>query len=411
MITRVCEYCKANRASITYMLLAIILFIGLFYRIIFALDIKYTNQYRGTQYTYDEFKYLEMIDKLLTSGNYGHSAEHDAYVTPGYPMFLAAVMGIFGTGSNGVLAVKLIQALLSVASSGLVFLLCAKLLESRGAGLVAAALISFYPPLILISRYLLTETLYIFLIILYFYVQNHALERNKKMLYIAAGALFALSVLVRPMIVVLLPLPYIYVYVSRKDRAERLLIIRGFSLFVLAFVLVMLPWWIRNIITLNQFIPLATQGNPFYAGIVRDFTALAHPENEYVDGLKLFFDELTSKPLQTIYWFTFGKLEILFKAPFYYLPPEHSYPTYLIIPMHIYIVVFGSLGLLAGIFIKKLRMISLYLLLYIMLSLLFIPTRRFGLQYMPFFAVFSNVVYFYIKSNRKKKLRKKSILR
>jgi 4-amino-4-deoxy-L-arabinose transferase-like glycosyltransferase len=299
---------------------------------------------------------------------------------------MAAIMAIFGTGTSGILAIKLAQALISAATVGLVFLLCVRLLKNRGAGLVAAALISFYPPMILYSRYLLTETLYFFFMVLYFIIQLHALEKKKASYNIAAGAIFAISVLVRPMIVVLLPLPYIYMYIVNKDKSERRLLIKNFIFFISAFVIVMLPWWIRNIIVLNQFIPLATQGNPFYAGIIRDYNSLPMSDNEFVDGIRLLLSELFSRPIQTITWFTVGKLEIIFFAPEYSLPSGTSYLSSLL-PMHYYIVTLGSLGLLYGLFVKKFRMMSIYIIIYILLSLLFIPTRRFGLQYMPFLII------------------------
>jgi hypothetical protein len=219
--------------------------------------------------------------------------------------------------------------------------------------------------------------------------------------------LFAVAVLIRPMIFVLLPLPYIYLFIIKKDRTERRLVLKNFVFFVSAIILVMLPWWIRNLVTLNQFIPLATQGNPFYAGVVRDLSTLPPSDNEFMDGIRLFFTELFNRPLQTIKWFTIGKLEILFIHPDYWLPPGYTYLTGILRPLHMYIVALGSIGLLGGLFNKNLRMVSIYAVPYIMLSLLFIPVPRFALQYMPLLAIFAAFVIFRVfavdKSQKKPK--------
>jgi len=392
VIKRFIGLLKTNKTALVYAALAVILLIGLYYRVMFAYNIEYTNAYMGTQYTHDEYNYLNMIERLLAGRGYGYWADQDAFVTPGYPLFMAAIMAIFGTGANGILAVKLVQAVLSAATVVPVFFICVKLLKNRGAALFAAALVSFYPPLILWSRYLLTETLYIFFLMLYFLVQLHAMEKKGRACNIAAGALFALSVLVRPMIVVLLPLPYIYLFILNKNREERRLLIKCFVFFVSAFVLVMLPWWIRNLVVLNQFIPLGTQSNPFYAGIVRDHNTLPASDNQFADGVRLLFSELWHRPFETIKWFTIGKLDTIFSTPSYALPAGVSYLSSIARPMHMYFVALGSVGILGGLLVKKMRMISIYMLFYIVLSLLFIPTRRFGLQYMPLLAIFSSFV-------------------
>ena len=394
MTRKIFGFIGKNRTVITYVALAAIMIIGLYCRVLFALNIEYSNWHMGTQYTHDEYNYLNMVRDILDGKGYGYWEGRDAYVTPGYPLFMALIMSLSGTGASGVLAVKLVQAVLSAASSGLVFLLCLKLLKNRGAGVVAAALISFYPPLILYSRYLLTETIYIFFIVLYFIIQVHALERKSRIFHAIAGALFAVTVLIRPMIFVLLPLPYVYTFILSKDGGERRMIIINFVYFISAFVLVMLPWWVRNMLTLNRFIPLSTQGNPFYAGVIRDYSTLPQSGSEVADGFRLLLSELRHRPFETLEWFTIGKLEVLFLNPDYILPAGYSYFKGIVGPMHMYIVALGSLGLAGGLIAGKLRMISIYVLLYIMLSLLFIPTGRFGLQYMPFLAIFTAYLLF-----------------
>ena len=381
-------FLKTHRRIVAFVLLSLLILLGLYYRIIFCLNVQFEGMYEGSPYTHDEYHYIQMAKNLLEDGRYGYWGGHDAYVTPGYPLFMTGVMSVFGTGEGGILAVKIAQALMSAASVYLVFLLCMRLTKKMSASLIAATFMSMYPPLMLYSRYLLTETPYIFFILLYFNVQLWAFDK-KKPYHAIAGALFGLTVLVRPMVVVLLPLPYIFRFFTRKGKEDRRALLISFAYFAGAVVLVMAPWWIRNLVTLNKFIPLATQANPFYAGVVRDYKNLPASSSEFSDGLRLLWRELTTHPLTTIKWYTIGKLDILFSKPAYSLPSGVSYLTSLVNPIHVFLVSLGALGTVAGLLNRRTRMVAVYLFVYIALSLLFIPTSRFGLQYMPFLAVFA----------------------
>ena len=379
---------KKNQKVIIYLALSAIVLVGLFYRVRMALHIQYAIQYEGTPYTHDEYHYLEMTKNLLAGRGYGYWGGRDAYVTPGYPLLMTAVMAVFGAGDDGILAMKLVQVAMSAACVLFVFLLCVKLTKSRGAGLIAAMFVSFYPPLILYARHLLTETPYIFFLLLYFNIQLWVF-RKKAPLHAAAGALFGITILIRPMIAVLLPLPYIVAFIMDKNRDERRKVLKSFGYFALAVIMVMLPWWVRNIMVLHKFVLFATQANPFYAGVVRDYGNLPPSSNQFADGIKLLFHKLATEPLTTIKWFTIGKIDLLFSKPAYSLPAGVTYLISIASPIHIHLVSLGSLGTLAGLFDKRLRLLSLYTLFYIALSLLFIPTSRFGLQYMPLFAVYA----------------------
>ena len=51
-----------------------------------------------------------------------------------------------------------------------------------------------------------------------------------------------------------------------------------------------LPWWIRNVVSLGQFVLLATQTNPLYAGLARDpeVLGLENPGSLFGNVLLLF---------------------------------------------------------------------------------------------------------------------------
>jgi Dolichyl-phosphate-mannose-protein mannosyltransferase len=84
-----------------------------------------------------------------------------AFRPPGYPYFLA---GVYKVAGHRVRAARLAQALLGTAVVALIALLAWRLWDRRVA-LIAAALAAVYPPLIIVGTALLTESLFIPLVL------------------------------------------------------------------------------------------------------------------------------------------------------------------------------------------------------------------------------------------------------
>jgi 4-amino-4-deoxy-L-arabinose transferase-like glycosyltransferase len=104
-----------------------------------------------------------MAQALPVSGRPGlngfHPLSASTYLFAGYTFFLAAIYSVFG---HDLFAVRVIQAVLSAATVGVVYLV-GSLCFSRWAGLVAATLTAVYLPLVYYAGLLLTETWFIFL--------------------------------------------------------------------------------------------------------------------------------------------------------------------------------------------------------------------------------------------------------
>jgi 4-amino-4-deoxy-L-arabinose transferase-like glycosyltransferase len=120
---------------------------------------------------------------------------------PGYPLFLAA---IFLVRPNDVWAVRCVQAGLGAFTS-IVIALIGRRLAGRRVGLLAGFLTALYPPLILFTGRLLTETLGIFL----FWLGLGLLVRgwrNGRWSWLApAGVVLALACLTRPTLLPTVP--------------------------------------------------------------------------------------------------------------------------------------------------------------------------------------------------------------
>ena len=160
---------------------------------------------------------------------------------PGYPLFLAAV-GTPEPTPEYLLRVGIVQAVLSVASVGLVFAIGAVMFGRRWA-LLPAALTALLPHFALQSTYLLSETLFAFLMLASVLVTILAWRSQRLGAWVAAGLLWAACSLVRstPQYLPLLALAGVYALPSLKPAR------RGATIAVLGFALAMSPWLLRNL--------------------------------------------------------------------------------------------------------------------------------------------------------------------
>jgi 4-amino-4-deoxy-L-arabinose transferase-like glycosyltransferase len=194
-------------------------------------------------------------------------APRNAYTMPGYAVFLAAVYRVFGAGSDRWLVVRVIQALLSVVTALLVYLIGRRF--GPRVGLTALILAAVYPPLTLANSYVLTEVVYTFLLVLFAFLFLRWVDTHRWVTASGAGAVFGLGVWVRPTGAPWLLVAGAIVIVATRDRRAR----AAAQLLVMALIaaMVMAPWWIRNAELLGRFVPFGTpNGLTVAEGMRRD---------------------------------------------------------------------------------------------------------------------------------------------
>jgi hypothetical protein len=227
---------------------------------------------------------------------------------PGYPLFLAAIYGVFGHGNNG--AVRIVQALIDTAACGLIALLAfywePDEKRKRVAAIATLALAAVCPFTAIYSATILTEVPTMFLAVAMCVAATVAFRRTfttedteeaqkhqgslKQALkwWLIAGLLGGLAVLFRPdsglfaaaigltLLLTALRVPTLVGLFARgtdptkvgtlntgQDRSRLFALpalsrtfAAGFA-FSLAFVLVLAPWTIRNARVFHVFQPLA----------------------------------------------------------------------------------------------------------------------------------------------------------
>jgi 4-amino-4-deoxy-L-arabinose transferase-like glycosyltransferase len=167
----------------------------------------------------------------------------DALRTPGYPLFLQLIPGMAPT--DGFLKrVALAQAGIAVASVLLVFLIGRKFLRGVWAH-VPALVTAISPHLANQSSYLLTETLFLFVLLLAVIATIRAWEMRSARWFVIAGVAWGACALVRPvaLFIPLLALAASWFYPGEGWMRKRLLVLSA------VVVLVQAPWWIRNVVT------------------------------------------------------------------------------------------------------------------------------------------------------------------
>ena len=167
----------------------------------------------------------------------------DSFRPPGYPLFLLAIPGL-DTSDAYSRRVGLVQAAMGVGSVLLVFLIASRFLPA-GWSHLSAAITAISPHLANMSAYLLTESLFLLLLLASVHVSLVAFQTKRRTVLFAAGLLWGACCLVRPTVIFVPPLLLLATLVLPKLhlwRSAAWILIAGFSL-------IQTPWLVRNLVT------------------------------------------------------------------------------------------------------------------------------------------------------------------
>ncbi|HYN01846.1 MAG TPA: glycosyltransferase family 39 protein, partial [Vicinamibacteria bacterium] len=186
------------------------------------------------------------------------------FYPPVYPYFVGALFRAFGTMRAVLWAQVFLGAILVpvVGRAG-------ALAFGRRAGLLAAVITAFYPELLWYPAHYWSETL--FLLLLWGAIERTlaAAARGSRGTAAVAGLLWGLATLTRELSLYLVPIVVLWMVWPRAGAGgpPRARTIRDLTpamgraaVLVLATVLTVAPWTIRNAIVLRTFIPVSTMG-------------------------------------------------------------------------------------------------------------------------------------------------------
>lgn len=387
-----------NKKSIINAILICILLFGFLVRFY-----VYLNKGNSYYLVGDAKNYYIMSHQIVDDGIYGYrmgkkSGLPNAYVTPGYPLFLSTVYMLTRDNKLQIDIVRLLQIVVGGLFSPLLsFLIVRRLLSRNDKALLTAFFVASYPTYVLSAMQLLTEVFSLFFMLLYFYVLILSFKERKAYLSLIAGAVFAINILIRPVMFPLLTIPFLIAFLADVKNRKTILP-KLFLLNLIGFVILMLPWWLRNYIVLNRFILLATGSeNPFLAGtypymkdLFKDYLSEKNRVSQGAYAKKRILEGFSSQPLLYLKWYTAGKLQFLFEKPWLYMnPPYNREVDFLIqkpmLPFHNIAVYLGAIGVVINSYANKIhRYVNIYALLMLFLYLPFIPVSRYVYQIMFF---------------------------
>jgi 4-amino-4-deoxy-L-arabinose transferase-like glycosyltransferase len=191
---------------------------------------------------------------------------------PAYPFLLGAVYAAIGVHP---LAGRVLGAILGAVCVWLIGLLGAALWNRR-TGLLAAALSAVFLPLIALNGSLLSESLLLPLEAAFALALGMCVRRPAGIRWaLAAGAICGLAALTRAVAdawVVIGVLVAVLAATGARARLQRALAV------LVAFLVVISPWLIRDAVVFHQFVPITTEGGFTAAG---QYNALAGQDDAF----------------------------------------------------------------------------------------------------------------------------------
>jgi len=207
--------------------------------------------------TVDQIEYLMLADNLKQGEGLTYDEPHRLMRSPGYPVFLAAILA----AHPGTAGIKAVQALLGAISVLLIAALARRLGGARS-GVIAAFLMACYPPQVFQPGYILGETLFTALALASLLLCWRALDATRDngatsnvVRSTAAGIGLGLSILTRPEALLFAAMFWLYVVVSQRALAT------GVTIAVVAAATVA-PWPLYNVLIHDRVIMLSSRGGP-----------------------------------------------------------------------------------------------------------------------------------------------------
>lgn len=234
--------------------------VGLVARLAFGL-----GYWTGEPLTRDEQEYLSLARSLVS----GQGFVYDDVLTstgiepfgraPGYPTFLALTGGGRAASSSVPTSVAIAQSLVGALGVVMVGLIAQRLGGARAA-VVAAAGAAVYPPLVWIAGYALSEALFWPIGLLTAWLFDRVLSKPSDMkAALLCGFALGVGTLIRPALVVFLPLALLLLLVRRHPLA--------IAMMLLGMTMTVAPWTIRNYLHHDRLVFVASEGGvTFWTG-------------------------------------------------------------------------------------------------------------------------------------------------
>jgi tetratricopeptide (TPR) repeat protein len=185
------------------------------------------------------------------------TADEPFFRAPLYPYLLGLTYRLTG---GSYLVPRVLQFILGALTALLTYSLARKLINPL-AGIVAGLLAALYPVLIYFEGELLTETLFVFLVMVSLYLFTLSAEKQRSWGWFLAGLALGGALITRPTVAIFIPFAVLGALLFARRRAVHTLLV------VLGVLIALAPVTAHNMAASGEFIPLVWQGGlNFYLG-------------------------------------------------------------------------------------------------------------------------------------------------
>lgn len=217
----------------------------------------------------DSRAYYALSKALYTEQSFGGPEFHDSSDwSPGAPFLYAA--SFYATGGAREGTARIVEALLGIATILVVFALGWRLGGrelGRWVGLFGAFAVAVYPPFLHTTGELMSEPPAMLTLPAAILAFLWASDREGTWPWLVPGVLFGLTAIFRPEYLLVGAAFVVIAAIREWQRRGWRLGLAGAAVLLVALVLPILPWTIRNVVVLDRVVPISTGGGKaFYVG-------------------------------------------------------------------------------------------------------------------------------------------------
>ena len=233
--------------------------------LIIVSTIFWWNNFGKFEIADDAYQYHNIAVSLTNGEGYNLDGESTMMREPGYSFFMSVIYKIFGVNPG---VVRVIQVLLLYFSVLITYYLSKRIFNELVAKIVTV-LIAIYPILNIYTSFIYSETLALFLVMLFLFTYYKAVTLNKYYLYALLGIILGILILSKGAFILMAGLvPLLILFKDIKTDWQGNL--KKSVLFFLMFCIVVVPWLSRNYNNFDRFALASRDGNMVYTRAVKN---------------------------------------------------------------------------------------------------------------------------------------------